>query len=453
MKRAYRAADVRRVEAEYISRGVPLMERAAHAIAHQALQMLKSEHGAYGRRVLLLVGSGDNGGDALFAGAVLLARGVQVEALALTSSFHEAGGQDFLHRGGRWITELTRSYDLVIDGFLGLGARAGLSPEVQNALSSIKGIPTLAVDLPSGMSADGEELDQSSLASDLTLAIGSWKIAHLISESGLGVAELADIGVSYENERPTLISFEDSDVHDLLPTESVSDHKYRRGVLGVIAGSETFPGAGVLSIRAALALGIGMIRTESREFFSEVPEVVTAAGKIDALIAGPGLRSLSKIQEQAVEDHLATGGIVLLDAGAIPFLEQISTEHRQNILITPHHGEFATHFPDFSAKLQSSPLDCARSFVGAYGCNLLLKGPRTLIVSPDEIPVVNMRGSAALATAGSGDVLAGIIGNLMARTGSIRNSAIAGAYIHGKAGESLTAGASELIEILPFALR
>jgi len=83
----------------------------------------------------------------------------------------------------------------------------------------------------------------------------------------------------------------------------------------------------------------------------------------------------------------------------------------------------------------------------------LLKGPRTLILSPNEVPVVNMRGSAALATAGSGDVLAGVIGNLMARTGSIRNSALAGAYIHGKAGESLTAGASELIEILPFALR
>ncbi|NBO09505.1 MAG: NAD(P)H-hydrate dehydratase, partial [Actinobacteria bacterium] len=171
------------------------------------------------------------------------------------------------------------------------------------------------------------------------------------------------------------------------------------------------------------------------------------------LVAGPGLLSLSTIQQQAVKDHLAIGGILLLDAGAIPFLEQIPTEYRQNILITPHHGEFATHFPDFSAQLQSNPLESAQRFVGAYGCHLLLKGPRTLIVSPDEIPVVNMRGSAALATAGSGDVLAGIVGNLMARTGSIRNSAIAGAFIHGKAGESLTAGASELIEILPFALR
>ena len=453
MKRAYRAVDVRRIEAEYIARGVPLMERAAYAIAHQAVQVLKSEHGAYGRRVLLLVGSGDNGGDALFAGALLLARGVQVEALALTSSFHTAGGQAFLHRGGRWITELARSYDLVVDGFLGLGARPGLSLEVQNALSSIHGIPVLAVDLPSGMNADGEDLNQSSLAAECTLAIGTWKIAHLISDSGLGIAELADIGVSYESESPALISFEDSDVRKLLPTESVGDHKYRRGVLGVIAGSETFPGAGVLVIRAALAMGIGMIRSESREFFAEVPEVVTAPGKIDALVAGPGLLSLSTIQQQAVKDHLAIGGILLLDAGAIPFLEQIPTEYRRNILITPHHGEFATHFPDFSARLQSNPLESAQRFVGAYGCHLLLKGPRTLIVSPDEIPVVNMRGSAALATAGSGDVLAGIVGNLMARTGSIRNSAIAGAFIHGKAGESLTAGASELIEILPFALR
>jgi hydroxyethylthiazole kinase-like uncharacterized protein yjeF len=303
------------------------------------------------------------------------------------------------------------------------------------------------------MNADGEGLDQPALVPTSTVAIGSWKIAHLLSESGLGVSELADIGVDYENEISALVSFEDSDVHELLPSEIESDHKYRRGVLGVMAGSETFPGAGILSIRAALALGIGMIRAESREFFSEVPEVVTAPGKIDALIVGPGLISLTQAQERATLEHLANGGIALFDAGALPFLENIPAEQRQQILITPHHGEFATHFATFAEKLLANPLECAQNFVGAYGCHLLLKGPRTLIVSPGEIPVVNMRGSVALATAGSGDVLAGIIGNLMARTGAIRNSAIAGAYIHGKAGENLTAGASELIEILPFALR
>ena len=453
MKRAYSAASVRRVEAEYLSRGVPLMERAAHAIAHHALEMLTEKHGAYGRRVLLLVGSGDNGGDALFAGGVMLSRGVQVEALALTSSVHETGGQEFARRGGRWINELTHSYDLVIDGFLGLGARAGISLEVLSALTEIQGVPMLAVDLPSGISADGEGVDQPALVPTHTMAIGCWKIAHLLSDSGLGVSELAEIGVDYESEIPALVSFEDPEVKELLPTEIESDHKYRRGVLGVIAGSETFPGAGILSIRAALALGIGMIRTESREYFSEIPEVVTAPGKIDALIVGPGLISLTQAQERATLEHLANGGIALLDAGALPFLEKIPAEARQQIIITPHHGEFVTHFPNFSVGVQSNPLECAQNFVSAYGCHLLLKGPRTLIVSPGEIPVVNMRGSVALATAGSGDVLAGIIGNLMARTGTIRNSAIAGAYIHGKAGESLTAGASELIAILPFALR
>ena len=429
------------------------MERAAHAIAHHALEMLTENHGAYGRRVLLLVGSGDNGGDALFAGGVMLSRGVQVEALALTSSVHEAGGQEFVRRGGRWVNELTYSYDLVIDGFLGLGARPGISLEVLSALTEIQGVPMLAVDLPSGISADGEGIDQPALIPTVTVAIGCWKIAHLLSESGLGLSELVDIGIDYESEIPALVSFEDPEVRELLPTEIGSDHKYRRGVLGVIAGSETFPGAGILSIRAALALGIGMIRTESREYFSEIPEVVTAPGKIDALIVGPGLISLTQAQEQATLEHLANGGITLLDAGALPFLEKIPTEARQQIIITPHHGEFAKHFATFAVTLHANPLECARRFVDAYGCHLLLKGPRTLIASPGEIPVVNMRGSVALATAGSGDVLAGIIGNLMARTGTIRNSAIAGAYIHGKAGESLTAGASELIEILPFALR
>ncbi len=453
MKRAYSAACVRRVEAEYLSLGVPLMERAAHAIAHHALGMLTENHGVYGRRVLLLVGSGDNGGDALFAGGVMLSRGVQVEALALTSIVLEAGGQAFVRRGGRWVNELTHSYDLVIDGFLGLGARAGISLEVLSAMTEIQGVPMLAVDLPSGISADGDGVEQPALVPTHTVAIGCWKIAHLLSESGLGVSELVDIGVDYESEIPALVSFEDSEVHELLPTEIESNHKYRRGVLGVIAGSDTFPGAGILSIRAALALGIGMIRTESREYFSEIPEVVTAPGKIDALIVGPGLISLTQTQERATLEHLANGGIALLDAGALPFLEKIPAEARQQIIITPHHGEFAKHFAPFAVTLHAHPLECAQRFVDAYGCHLLLKGPRTLIVSPGEIPVVNMRGSVALATAGSGDVLAGIIGNLMARTGDIRNSAIAGAYIHGKAGESLTAGASELIEILPFALR
>ena len=457
MKRAYCAADIRRVEGTYQSRGVPLMERAAHAIAQHVFAILKDEHGVYGSRVLLLVGAGDNGGDALFAGALLVSRGVQVEAFALAEKCHPAGSAEFNRRGGRWVADMDQSYDLMIDGYLGLGARAGISLDVVKQLMPLSKVPMLSIDLPSGINADGEGLDMPAFDPDHTLAIGCWKVAHLLLETGLGECELAEIDVAFENLTPALVAFEDEDVHELLPIVNVTDHKYRRGTLGVIAGSDTYPGAGILTIRAALAMGIGMVRSYnirlSEQYFVEVPEVVSAPGKIDALVVGPGVDSLSTEECAVVLNHLESGGIALLDAGAISFLAHIPQEHRGQVLITPHHGEFAAHFPLHAEKLESDSLECALQFVQEYGCHLLLKGPRTLILSPDEVPVVNMRGSAALATAGSGDVLAGVIGNLMARTGSVRDSAVAGAYIHGKAGERLTAGASELIELLPVALR
>ena len=457
MKRAYRAEDIRRVEAQYISEGVPLMERAAHAIALRTLEILKMQRGAYGSRVLLLVGVGDNGGDALFAGALLLARGVQVEAFALAEKCHPAGSAEFNRRGGGWVAGIDHRYDLVIDGYLGLGARAGVALDVVNQLMPLSMMPMLSIDLPSGINADGEGVHMPALVPDHTLAIGCWKVAHLLLEAGLGECELAEIDVAFENLTPALVAFEDEDVQGLLPIENSASHKYRRGTLGVIAGSDTYPGAGILTLRAALAMGIGMVRSYnirlSEQYFVEVPEVVSAPGKIDALVVGPGVDSLSTEECAVVLNHLESGGIALLDAGAISFLAHIPQEHRGQVLITPHHGEFAAHFPLHAEKLESDSLECALQFVQEYGCHLLLKGPRTLILSPDEVPVVNMRGSAALATAGSGDVLAGVIGNLMARTGSVRDSAVAGAYIHGKAGERLTAGASELIELLPFALR
>ena len=252
---AHTVAQVRDAEDVLLAR-LPegaLMQRAAHGLAYAVLDLLGS---AYGRRVLLLVGAGNNGGDALHAGAVLARRGARVEAWLLSDTAHEAGLAALRAAGGRVTrspsavpapTPSTRP-EVVVDGIVGIGGRGGLRPEAVAALARVAGIPVVAVDTPSGVEVDTGEIHGDHVTADLTVTFGTHQVAHLVDPAAraCGAVHLVDLGLDLPPA--TVEALQAADVARLLPRPDEVAHKYTRGVVGVRAGSAAYPGAALLSV-------------------------------------------------------------------------------------------------------------------------------------------------------------------------------------------------------------
>ena len=440
---AHTVEQVREAEAALMAR-LPegaLMQRAAHGLAYAVLDLLGT---AYGRRVLLLVGSGDNGGDALYAGAVLARRGVAVEAWLLTERAHEAGLAALRRAGGGQVDRIGRRPDLVVDGIVGIGGRPGLRPEAQHALEALEGVPVVAVDTPSGVDVDTGELDGPHVTAAVTVTFGTHKVAHLVdpAASAAGVVHLVDIGLDLP---PAAVeSLQPADVAALLPRPASDAQKYTRGVVGVRAGSNEYPGAALLSVAGAGCGLAGMVRyvgddevaTRVRETH---PEVV-GAGKVQAWVVGSGS---GEGAEAALDAALADGVPLVVDADAL-----IHAERARDVplVLTPHAGELARMLGTDRDLVESQPLRHARDAAEKYAGVVLLKGRHTLIAAPDGRVRVTTTGTPWLATAGAGDVLGGLIGALLATGLSDFDAASVGSWVHGAAatlaahGGPLTAG-------------
>lgn len=423
------------------------MDRASFAIAARAADLLADIHGGvYGSEVLLLVGPGANGGDALFAGAHLAKRGAVVSAWMSGAKAHTEAMTVFLAAGGR--IGLIDDADLIIDGIVGMGSKGALEelPELPDSF-------LLSIDLPSGVHPDSGVVDGLHIDADLTLATGAYKVAHLVdpAHSSCGVIELIDLDLDFSGEEAICESWQSDDVADLLGAievdPSIAD-KYRNGVLGICAGSEEFPGAGILCTDAALSAGVGMVRYYSSvEIRSERPEVVVGEGKCQALVVGPGLTEFEKAR-----DLLQSAFPAVVDAGAIEFV----ADARPDTVVTPHAGELARLLQVDRSWVEANRLEAAQKAAQQLGCIVLLKGSTTVIAATDAV-AVNPTGSSALATAGSGDVLAGIIGAFLARGANAFDAAVAGAWIHGIAGAhseelNLHGGASSIASMIPVAI-
>ena len=291
MRRAHTVLEVRDAEAD-LMRTLPdgaLMQRAATGLAHAVLDLLG---GGYGRRVLLLVGSGDNGGDALYAGCALLRRGSRVAAVLLGSSHHEEGLAAFRAAGGRVVEDATDAPrpDVVVDGIVGIGGRPGLRHEAVAALDALAGVPVVAVDVPSGVDVDTGELDGPHVVADLTVTFGTHKVAHLVGPAAgaCGAVHLVDLGLDLP---PAAVeSLQAADVAALVPRPGPDDHKYSRGVVGVRAGSDTYPGAALLCVAGAGSGLVGMVRyvgSAADQVRAAHPEVV-GDGRVQAWVVGPG---------------------------------------------------------------------------------------------------------------------------------------------------------------------
>ena len=460
MRQAYAVQEVRDAEQPLLDR-LPdgaLMQRAAAGLTSVCARVLGR---VYGSRVLLLVGSGNNGGDALFAGARLAARGARVDALLLADGVHEDGLAALRRAGGRVVDEMTAPWeaDLVVDGILGIGGRGGLRDRAAAAVARLPAdVPVVAVDVPSGVDASTGEVTGPAVRADVTVTFGALKPGLLVDPGAdhAGVVELVDIGLDLPDAVVEVLQTED--VARLLPRAARESDKYRRGVVGVAAGSEAYAGAAVLCVGGAVHGGAGMVRYVGSDAPSALvrarwPEVVLAEGRVQAWAVGSGGGGDAPARfARAVAD----GVPVVVDADALPAF----VGHRGSgppLLLTPHAGELARLVGAERADVEARRLHHARAAARDLGAVVLLKGSTTVVARPDGRARVNPTGTPALATAGSGDVLAGLCGALLAGGLDPFDAGSVAAWLHGFAGRLAAEGgapvsASDVVDALPRAI-
>ncbi|HEV3188575.1 MAG TPA: NAD(P)H-hydrate dehydratase [Acidimicrobiales bacterium] len=403
-----------------VARGVDaLVDFAGTSVALLAQRLLRS---CYAKRVAVVAGPGLNGADGRVAASWLASRGARVDLV------------EWDH-----LPDQLQGYDLVIDAAFGLGCtRPFIAPRVSTETL------VLAVDLPSGVDADTGEVLGEPMVASATLALGALKPAHLTGPSAhfMGELHFAGLGIVSRFDDGLV---EDGDLAGLI-SEHHDDHKWTHAVQALV-GSPLMPGAAELVLRGALAGGASMIRLESRgdvaAYVQLPPEVVhTRETVVDprarAVIAGPGLgpEAATWLRERLEGVNCP----VVLDADGLDrtLIDELSPRDGSWIL-TPHEGEFA--------RLTGRPLgpnrfDEVRELAHATGCTVLLKGPVTVIASPTgAIRVVNS-GTPTLATAGTGDVLAGLIAATVARGHHPLEAAALAAHLHGRAGARLDAYAT-----------
>jgi len=440
-----------------------LMLRAAFALATRTALLLRDQLGkVLGSKVLLLVGSGDNGGDALFAGVALLKRGVDVRALGVADTMHELGKQAFVSAGGRFIQrDGVQGFqsDVVLDGIVGTGLEGSLSLDASEIVHAInQGSATVvSIDVPSGVLANSGEVQGVAIQADVTMTIGALKVGLLTGagKSHAGILDLIDIDVDYPEASAIAQVLDFEDVSDAYPSVEQESYKYSRGVVGLNVGSKQYPGAAFLAVRAALTSGVGMVRIES-DIATDVvhahPEVVIgfddqhlAAFAIGSGGAGTLDETLTLLQGEKP---------VVIDAYALQFLKDQNVLQRNGerlragvlTVITPHEGE-ATAL-GFSG---ANRFEVATKMARELQVVVVLKGPGTLIAHPDGTVFIDVYGSSSLASAGTGDVLTGLIAGTLAAHAQPQIKLVAAAVaLHGLASRQMadSAVASDLIESL-----
>lgn len=483
---AYTAEDIRAAERPLVDAGRPLMQRAARALAGHVAKRLRTPEAP---RVLALVGSGANGGDALHAAAILRGEGITADAIATAATLHEEGAaalraaDGMIHALGQLAPEdigaLLAEADLVLDAIVGIGGRPEVPTDLVPVLEAVTaaGVPVLAVDLPSFVDATTGRAAPGALAAQETVTFGALKAGLLLP----GGAELAgrihpvDLGLEeHLPPAPAVRRLEDDDVRSLWPHPGRDATKYSRGVVALAAGSIRFPGAAVLAASGAARAGAGMVRCVAPQEVLDLvlrarPEIVghrndtvdlEEIGRTHALVVGPGLpgedpRTRTGVALLAVGGGLDRG---VIDAGG---LAAITPQQRfgADVVLTPHRGEADRLAERLDLDAHLSGPDLVAALAARTGATVLLKGAITLIAPGGGGPLRSQDDATAqLATAGTGDVLAGVLGTFLAAGLEGPDAAALAAILHGRAGRLASLGgrlplvALDVADHLPHAL-
>lgn len=473
-------ADVDKASIEAGVSGERLMTAAGEAVADAALTFPAG-------RIVVLAGPGANGGDGFVAARAIAkaGRAVVVGLLGDRLALHGDAGAAAARWTGKTIPIQDIDFSscaLVIDALFGAGLSRPLAgPAAEAVLAARKsGAPILAVDVPSGLDgATGRPLGEVFVQADVTVTFVRLKPGHVLMPGrGLcGRVVLADIGapesaVSGAGARAWLNR--PAIWRDALPAPSVGGHKYSRGHVAVWSGPELQTGASRLSAMAALRAGAGAVTILGpKEALKEHAAHLTAImlheaedgwrdfldkRKVAAVVLGPGAGATPALR-RAVEEALAGGRRVVLDADVFSLFARdaaglASLVVGHDAVLTPHEGEFARLFGG-EGDAASSKLERARAAAGRIGATLVLKGPDTVVASPDGRAMIADNAPPYLATAGAGDVLAGLIAGLMAQGAPAFEAASAGVWLHGEAANAVGRGltADDLPAAIPEALR
>lgn len=470
MRHAYSASQVRDLEAAAMAsldqlKGTAsgaggsdtLMQRASHGLALAVGTELRGRYGGvYGSTVVILVGPGNNGGDALFAGARLARRGAQVLAVRVLGRPHPQGLAALLSAGGRVVdldaldlstyapsTGAAPEIDLVVDGILGIGGRPGLPAAVAELGQRLTGwrVPIVAVDLPSGVDTDTGAAPPDSVAATRTVTFGTYKPCHLLdpARTRSGLVELVDIGLDPADTPPVLSAWDTDDVIQHWPWPDEQSDKYSRGVVGIESGSDDYPGAAIMNTYGAVHAGAGMVRflgpaAAAEVIRAQLPNVVFSPGRVQAHLLGSGWGERPDGRE-TVDRAVSSGLPVLVDADGLRHLPAALPD---TCLLTPHAGELARLLDCGRAEVEADPVAAVRAGAERTGGTVLLKGATQLVATPGRSTVqVAVPGPSWTAQAGSGDTLAGICAALLAAGVTTSDAAVLGASL-----QALTAAAA-----------
>jgi hydroxyethylthiazole kinase-like uncharacterized protein yjeF len=442
------AEDMRVAEKRAIGGGTTVeqvMERAGSALAEAAYRF------AGPLPALLVCGPGNNGGDGYVAARQLAARGVKVRVAALSEPKSEAARR----ARGQWSGEVetlsnsTAAAPLLIDCLFGTGLRRGLEGPVAKQLSRLcsQAFVKVACDLPSGVESGSGAEPGPVPAFDMTVTFGALKPAHRLYPAmhHCGRVVLAGIGIDASDEwheigRPSL------------PPLDPGGHKYTRGLVQALAG--TMPGAIALAAKSAAKAGAGYVRVSTSRAIEGLPSAVVQTDtapvndeRIGCLLVGPGMGDIPQLLTLALTSHAPK----VLDADALSHLGEPERAKGQDAILTPHEGEFVRLFGDLPGSKPERALEAARR----SGAVVVVKGADTLVAAPDGRLGFRPPAAAWLASAGTGDVLAGTIAAMRARALPPFDAACAGVWLQAKAAEIAGPGmiADNLADAIPAAIR
>ena len=440
------ASEMRAAEAQTIDAGIPettLMERAGAALA-ESVRLYAGP-----RETLILCGPGNNGGDGYVAARHLARHGYAVRVAALAEPNAEAARW----AKGRWEGAAERFDEagpapIVVDCLFGTGLSRGLETSVAERLTALadQSLVAVACDLPSGVSANDGVLLSPIASYDLTVTFGALKPAHRLmpAMAQMGRVVLANIGIETETKwfeigRPNL------------PPLDPQGHKYSRGLVHCLAGE--MPGAIALAAAAAARSGAGYVRVSTSLPIGNLPSSIVQIGgadlqddRVGCILVGPGLGAVPQVLTLA----LTAPRPIVIDADAIGLVGEPERLHGHDTILTPHEGEFAKLFGDLAGSKAERALEAARRSQSV----IVYKGPDTLVASPDGRLGFAPPAPAWLASAGTGDVLAGIIAAMRARGVEAFDAACAAVWLHGRAAEAAGPGmiADDLVTAIPLAL-
>lgn len=438
---------------------VDLMERAGAAVAASALK-----HYPQALRFIVLSGPGHNGGDGYVAARYLRESGAEVVLYTISPVTELLGDANWAFQSWNDVVSPIGDYvpavgDLVIDAVFGAGLKRALSAELQDLIQRVSQseLPVIAVDLPSGVSGDSGAILGSCFKSAHTVTFAALKPGHVLLPGAIacGEIELIDIGIPQRILQQVVAAAKINDPalwRASLPSVDAMSHKYKRGHLTVFSGGKTSSGAARLSAEAAMRAGAGIVTlavpddatamvcahhlTTAMQTIFEQPSALEEwlqDKRHETFVIGPGFGDLSKLQDNLlflVRKRLVldADGITAISRNPAFWFEQFSAGGAR--ILTPHEGEFARLFPEIAADAALSKLSKAKQAAALSHSVIVYKGADTVIAAPDGSCAVNVNAPATLATAGSGDVLAGICGALFAQGVNAFDAACAAVWMH-----------------------